>query len=342
MQNFKKVFQASILFVAVILIGSVLLIEMYLHSDLEYYQDNAYRDSLSGSLDFLIVGSCQGKYAFNPEVLDECLNCNSYNLCGIHTSPSGEIAMLSEEIDRNPVKNVVIDIDYDTLAYTTKGVHALGDLTTIPRLNSSAKRLKYFFCNVHLEDYPIMYSRFIKCGYCCLMRKALGTYKSEVSVEEKGHLSRESSDFVILEKDAPNVRQSKSLDTDIMENNDKKIEEMIRMCRDRDINVVMVMTPSTDNYVWTYSGWDTVYSQVQNIADACGVNFLDFNLYREKSSILHDENSYQGLWHLSAEGSKVFTKELTEVFKLLNDGEDVAPLFYGSYEEVLSNSRYCY
>lgn len=340
MLSFKKIVFTITLFVVLITVGSAFFIESFLVSDMEYYQDNSYRDSLSGTLDFLIVGSCQGKYAFVPKVIDKELNSTCYNLCGIHTSPSGEIAMLNEEIDRNPVKNVIIDINYDTLAYTTKGIHALGDITTIPRIHGHVNRIKYFFSNVHPEDYSVLYSTYLKNGYTYCLSKVLGSYESGVNIQEKGHWSRNSSNFVILEKDAKQKKQSETISTEIIENNDQKIEKMIKMCIDRQINVYLVMTPSTDNHIWTNKGWDTIHSQIQEIADKYDVVFIDFNLYKDKSKILHDENSFEGLWHLADEGSIKFTIMLTNVIKKVNCGEDISSLFYHNYNEVLANSRY--
>ena len=335
---FKKILPACLSFILIVFVVSYAIIRPFLFSDAEDFLDNSLRDSLAGTLDYLVVGSCQGKYAFVPEILDEELGCTSYNLCGLHMSPNGKFAILSEELERNPVKNVIIDIDYDQLSYTTRGIRALGDISLLPRLGVS--RVEYFFKNVHPEDYHNIYSEYLFRGIMYQGKKLLGQETSAVNPSEKGHRSSESTDFTIKPENCIKTRQSEQLKTEIVENNDEKLSSLISVCKEKGINVILIMPPSADNYVWTYSGWDEIRKNLLEIAEQNDVQYLDFNLFKEKNVLLNDKESYQDLWHLSVEGSKVFTERLCDVLKDIENGKDVSEQFYGSYEEVLQHSPY--
>ena len=335
-----KTVTASILFLSLVVTGSLFFIMYYLNSEAKDCEDINLRNSLAGNLDILVVGSCQGKYAFVPSVIDDKLDACSYNLSGIHMSHAGEYAMLEEELCRNPVELVVIDIDYDVLSYTTKGVKALGEITLIPRLAGGRKKIEYFFRNVHIEDYKVLYSSYMSYGLTAFIGNLVGTYESAVDSEAKGYYSRECNDQTIPDDKCSQFKNSNQLCTEILENNNEKVAALIELCRSYGTDVVMCMTPASDSFVWEYNGLDEIYANVSAIADEYDVDYFDFNLLKNKSEILNDAESYEGKAHLSDTGSKIFTEEFCEILKKRENGENIKDLFYGSYEEAKENSPY--
>ncbi len=331
----------SILIAALgVIVCSAVMIGIFFRSELFYYQDIALRDKLAGTVDTIVIGSCQDKFGFVPKVLDEELGCVSYNLSGIHAPLYGQIALMEEDLSRNPVDRVILGVDYDTLAYTSKGIKAIGDTKIIPRLNTPAERLCYFFRNIHIEDYDIIYSQYINAGLVCTKGLLTGNRPQGVPYEARGHYSLPANDMSLVSDDPAAEYQTFSLETDIIEDNDRLLSDLIRLCKDKGADVIMVMTPASDSYVWTYGGWDTVHGQLKQIADENDIMFLDFNLYKSKGELFDDRTSYEDKWHLSDTGSEVFTREFSDILKKVESGEDVTGLFHEDYETALKCSPY--
>ncbi|MBR5361513.1 MAG: hypothetical protein IK123_11555, partial [Lachnospiraceae bacterium] len=282
----------SIIIAAVmVVVSSAIMLSLFFRSELFYYQDIALRDDLAGSVDMYVIGSCQDKFAYVPAVMDEELSCVSYNLSGIHAPLYGQIALMEEEIERNPVKNIIIGADYDTLAYTSKGIKAIGDTKIIPRLRTPMERLRYFIKNIHIEDYDIIYSTYINGGLVCAKAYLTGQKLSGVPYDDRGHYTLPANDMSLAPGTEAEAYRTSSLETDIIEDNDKLLSDLIGLCKSKGANVMIVMTPSSDSYVWSYDGWDIVHSQIEQIAEENDIIFLDFNLYRTRNELLDDKTS---------------------------------------------------
>ncbi len=340
MRTSNRGITAILLAAVMVIVSSALMIGLFLRSELFYYQDIKLREELAGTVDTIVVGSCQDKFAFVPSVLDEELGSVSYNLSGIHAPLYGQIALMEEELSRNPVERVIIGVDYDTLAYTSKGIKAIGDTKIIPRLITPLERAKYFFSNIHIEDYDIIYSQYTNAGLVCTKAWITGQKLAGVPYEARGHYCLPANDMSLVSNDPISEYQTYSLETDIIENNDKLLKDLIGMCKEKGAEVMMVMTPAADSYVWTYDGWDVVHGQLKQIADENDIVFLDFNLYKTKNDLFDDKISYEDKWHLSDVGSEVFTREFSDIYRKVDAGDDVTELFYEEYEQALKHSPY--
>ena len=340
MRCFKKCLIASALFLCIVSVFSAFFLHEFFSSECLSCLDSAARQELSGSLDMLIVGSCQGMNGFNTKIIDEELGVNSYNLCGNHMSPAGEVAIIEEELARNPVKYVIIDIDYDTLSYTNKDVKASGNLETVPRLSGLGKKLSFFLKNIRYEDWDVVYSTYLYNGILTAIDKVNGTYTSAVDRENKGFTVKKAVDQTLDSENILDLKNSQKINTAVVENNDNKLRNLIDICIDSGAKVLLVTTPSSDSYVWLYDGWDELHSNVAEIADEFDVEYIDFNLLKNRNEIFDDAVSFRGKWSLADTGAEAFSLEFSKIFNLRENGMDISDLFYETYEQAKNNSVY--
>ncbi len=118
-------------------------------------------------------------------------------------------------------------------------------------------------------------------------------------------------------------------------------DDMIDMCLQRDIRVIIAVVPVSDNYIWEYSDLDVFVDWVRTRFCGKDVEFYDFNLIKNRYEVLSDADCYgSDPHHMSGKGAKAFSAEFSKIVKLAAEGEDVSPLFYGSYADMINDSPY--
>ena len=80
MQTFKKVISSILVTVIVFAATSVVMIESWVNSEYTYFLDRNLRKQLAGQIDCIIIGASHAHLGIDTRVMDEKLDCFSYNL----------------------------------------------------------------------------------------------------------------------------------------------------------------------------------------------------------------------------------------------------------------------
>jgi len=83
-----------------------------------------------------------------------------------------------------------------------------------------------------------------------------------------------------------------------------------------------------------------VLSPVTDAPKKYDIPLFDFNLLKSRYELFSDETSFSDDNHLSEEGAEIFSGVMADVLHRHRAGEDVSPLFYESYRDVIRNSVY--
>ena len=110
MRNFRRAL-CSVLAVLVCfsLITAVIVFPYYAWGTYPY-QDAKARKDMAGQFDLLVSSASQGLRAIDPRALDDALGCTSYDLGAPLQTMYGRYLFLKEELDRNPVKTVILEL----------------------------------------------------------------------------------------------------------------------------------------------------------------------------------------------------------------------------------------
>ena len=336
MRSFKKVMVSVITIVVLFSLISAVIICPYINSETFYYEDKDLRANLSGTLDYLIIGSSHGLSAFKTSVLDEELGCNSYNLSGGMMTFAARKFLLQKELERNPIHTVVIEVSHNALTSENDDGYGEGDSAFLPRLDSFSERVRYLVKSVKIDDWLNIYSK--------LFIQGLSYYKHRgtiaVDYAAKGYHAKETRDITLSENLIAEKYNSGMISTAFTDYNIRYLEQMIACCKDHDARVIIAVVPIADVSIWGYNNIDDFDIWLKNFCVENDCECYNFNLLRDRYQLFNDATSFYDGAHLSDPGATVFTRAYVDIIQKTDKGEDVSPLFFNNYEELKKFSPY--
>lgn len=339
MHNFKKSLKSSLIFlISLFLVISFIIFPCFQNGS--NYNDSAARQKLSGELNYIFSGASHALAAFNTDIIDEKLNVCSWNLSTSSASLNGRKTLLENELKRNRVNTVVIDISYDTLSRSQKDENATGEPMIICKLDNNAERIKYLIKNVSLfnGDYENVTSIFLRYGLKAWMAKLSGEFGT--LQKNKGFMPDPSVDVTLSENMIKPLQKRDRIQTNYLAENIEALKQTIKLCQEYDAKVILAVVPISEARIWKCSGWDVFSETVKSISEQNNCIFLDFNLIKTRFEIFDDRYSFNNETHLSETGAKAFSEAFSDVILKINNGENVSDLFYSSYNEMIDNSSY--
>ncbi len=356
MRDSKKAILVSVITVLIVAIASVVLIEPYYITETFATCDRPYRDSVEGELDYLIIGSSHALTGFYMPIIDEELSCNSLNLSGGVMPWRAREEILKKEVNRNPVKTVVIEIAYN--AVDRDIYDAEGNAYLLPRLDSAKSRITYLLKNETLDNYGTIYSHSLRNGLHVAVHMAYLTYKNigtspkklynilidgckDVDFSKKTNGIRgKGEDLTLSYDEIKESYNSNKISFKDATDNFEQIDKMVNICRENNAEVIFVVTPIADRVIWKYDNWDAFYDVTKDLGEKYSSKVYDFNLLKDRYALFSDSKSFSDDHHMCEEGAKAFTEEYCKIMNKINAGEDVSNLFYSSYEEMKADSPY--
>lgn len=352
MHNFKKYLASFLVFCLVLSTVSTVIIYIFFHTESAPYQDIELRNELAGTIDTLLLGSSEGQVALKSKIIDEELGVRSYNLCGSACPPSGIKALLGEEIDRNHLKTVIIDIG-SFLHYDYIDSVSEGEIKVIPRLGDNSKKLKYMIENVWINNYSYLYATYMNNGISTFKNLILGSYVPAVTGKSEADFDKNVNGEDVTAKDLSMDKteilkkfvQDKTCDKETFWKkpelrNYKLLKEIVEMCKCRNIQVILVFVPATESRIWINGNFETEREFYNDFAKENKCIYLDFNLMKDRGNYLSDKTSFKDHFHLSESGSLSFTKYFCSILSKIHSGEDVSDMFYSSYDEAIKHFEY--
>ena len=249
--------------------------------------------------------------------------------------------LLKKEIERNPVKTVIIDMSYETLTRIESEEHAEGNSVTFAKLDSLSERMKFLIQSVPLNDWPYIYTyHFLPDGLEYAIGIIRGNVKPHnVEYSEKGFLPRKINNIEFSKKEAVEQHNSKQLNTNFRKQNQKKLEKIIELCKKNKINIILAVAPVSDTRIWEETEQDKFLDYAKKFSKKQECVFLDFNLLKNRYELFNDKESFFDVQHMSEKGANIFTKEFCNIIKK-SETEDVSKYFYDSYEDMKKDSPY--
>lgn len=330
MRSFKKLAVSVLGFVLCAALLSGLIMWPYFTGRAYDYEDAEVRDSLSGSLDTLVSGASQAYVAFDPAVYDAARGTQSYNLSGSLMPMTARSFLLHEEIERNPVRTVFIELSFDTMARDRNTETPEGNLYALPRMGA---RLPFFRAAFRPREYPQVYADTLYRGLKSWEARLCGD-PPKVSNDYRGLHLREAVDLSMDAQEFAGSHATHELNETRQPENEQLLSEMIEDCQARGIEVVIFVTPVTDRIVARYSNLSALCDWYRSFAEEKGCGYLDFNLHRERATLFPNDTAFADDNHLSPSGSAAFTAELARLAQALEEGQDVSGSFYDSYAQL--------
>lgn len=342
MNNFKKALKTTALFLVILTILNFLITEPYFASENDFYQDAKEREALAGSVDYVVIGASHSFRAFKPDVLDEGLGVNSYNLSCSDMTTAGRYELLSLELERNPVDTVVFEVSFDTIRRDRDVEGLEGDLYMISRLGSMRLRVPYFFKNIRLREYVQTYYFYLEKTVKYLKKIPRGKFAWENQSKRvyKGYAAYLDDDREAIDTDYEKIYNTYEFGETICEDNVKDVEKCIQLCKSKGIRVILVTVPISKSTMCSSTNLDVFREWYAAYAAENDLEFYDFNLLKNRDELFYDEVSFQSANHLSDVGAQTFSECFVDVMKMVDAGEDVSSLFFKTYKEYDQSQEY--
>ncbi len=335
MRSFSRALVSTLaFFLCAILLGALVCLPLLTgHSG---YSDAARRDALAGQLDLLISGASHGTNAFVPDLLDEALGTRSYNLSGFRASLKGRYALLEQELARNPVKTVVLEISSDCFTRDPAAEKGKGEAMTIARLSGWKNKLRYMrqtlsFFNGDYDNVCCMLLGYGIHGWLGML-----TGSTDGAAESRGWWAFPASDVSMDPSELPAPEEMDTLQNTWYPELTEEFADILRLCRAEGAEVLVVVTPLPESSLLRNEGWDVFREKLASLCAENGCPLLDFNLKKDREAWLSDKTGFQDGSHLSAAGAAAFSRVFAETLSSMKT-EDVRPLFYDSYAEALAH-----
>lgn len=340
MRNFRKTIITILCFFVACTIISFCMIAPYFITKPYYYQDSQERAELSGTINYIISGASHALGDLNPQIIDEILDVDSYNLSGSLMTMQGRYALLQKELSRNPVDTVVLELSYNSMS-RTEGFE--GDYYVLGRWESIPEMCSFFFSAISPKDYGKAYYHALHDGVESVAYFIMGETFCGDRGSLKGFLPGTTGDLDVslsIEKQKEEYN-TKTIDTEITEYNDYYLNKIIDICKEKDIEVILIATPLSNSMICRTKNLDEIRDNYQRLADKEKLSFIDFSLLKDRDDFLDDHVSYRiDECHLTDEAAEAFSRRYAEVMKELSQGKDITEEFYISYAEMESHKPY--
>lgn len=304
----------------------------------EFYQQE--------DIDSLFLGSSLVFCGYDPRILDEKWEENTYLAATPVQKIDGGYYLLKEAIKKNELKTVYVDMFYR-------------HFRDVPEERTEA-HMEYIYCisdymknNRNRFEFLINASGYDRYGDSFFIPSRYGNYLLDLNRFERIVKSKRSEAYVNYEAPGGFYKGAMfnlgsvgnpNMVGKLQENNFAVIEEevisqysldyldkMVELCKEEDIRLVLVATPITDLFIQSVGNYDVYYNYMREYAQKNEIEYYDFNLC--KVDVLNFEREdFLDTIHLSGVGNEKYTRVFADV--MLNYSEEEREnLFYKSVEE---------
>lgn len=343
MKTFRKLLFSVLIFVLTILVVSASIIYPLLSSEWEHCFDSKNRERLSGTINLLICGASQGMNHYNTHIIDEKL-CTCYNISGPAMTWSAKAMLLEEELLRNDVKYVIIDISHNSLMQEPS---VSGEYYALPRI-SQDKQLQYFFTRISFLQQFELYGKLMNEGSRYLASAILGesnllgtTNKiNNCNYSDKGFRYAETTNIALIGEEIVQNYKIKKIDTHFPSYNMYYLNQMISSCKEHGAQPIIVESIASDRLNWEYDGMQNLHNYLFDYCKEKDCLFIDANLLIKRFSVFSDDSSFADDQHLSGEGATKYTEMFCNLLHLYENGTDISDMFYKTYDDMEKESPY--
>ena len=117
---------------------------------------------------------------------------------------------------------------------------------------------------------------------------------------------------------------------------EEKLLEFKALCEEQGTQLLVMFGPDLTVYRLAVYGYVQKFESVAEFCQQNGIDFCDFTLARPEFLPVMDD-SYFDVFHLNGEGSRFFSRKLSEYLNLYLAGKPVDHLFYASQQEALEH-----
>lgn len=305
------------------------------------------------NIDTIFVGSSHVYRTIVPSIMDEALDCYTFNAGSSAQAMDGSFAMIKEIDKYHDLRHVYLEV-YCGIAVgvnneereTMTATYIVSDY-----MRPSMRKVDYLLnasSKKHWINSFIVARRnwtyFFNADYVknLVIKKSSDDYKSYVWTKkedateyyvERGFVANEG---IIQEGKYWTANSLEPISTSKIQGSDweKSLIEVIEYCKRNNIEITLFVAPEPEWTIVAKQNYQDYYQFLQEFADENEVELYDFNLCSREYFDATDRSLFLDVDHLNALGAEVFSELAGKVFAgELEKGE----VFYNTYNEKLEN-----
>lgn len=307
-----------------------------------YEQDN---------IDILFVGSSHCYRSFIPEILDNnAEGLNTFNAGTSSQALDGSYMIIQEAAKHNDLKHIYLELYFNVAFSSYKDREQLTQTYIIADyLHPSLTKIEYLL-NASSKKHYInsfiiarrSWEKLLDIKYIgdLISKKQTKTYKDygyEYITGDaewyagKGFVANtgEIQGWNMFLEGEWNSFDFSNISNDWVHT----LGDIISFCNTKGISLTLVSAPMSNFYLSGGGNYDVYIDLVNNIIKDTNVDYLDFNLCKEKY-IPNVSELFKDVDHLNYEGAQIFSKVFLDY---LNGVVSKEELFYASYEEKIES-----
>lgn len=342
-RGIKVIFGVFIIISAVFVINSVLSYILIddLDDEVRYAMHELYEQE---EIETLFLGSSHVFCGYDPRILDEISGENTYLAATPVQKVDGSYYLLKEALKNNQIKKVYLDmfyLQYRDIPAERGSIQMQWIYCITDNMKNNWNRIEFLLNASDCENYIEGFLPSARYGNYLLDRKRIErVIKSKRSSEYINYENVPSAfykgAYVIpggvgnpeMIADLDNLEVAESI---ISEYSLKYLNKIVELCKEEEIELVLVTTPFTDFYVQALGNYNTFYAYMKEYAKTNAIEYCDFNLCRPELLVM-EKDDFVDYHHLSGKGAVKYSTVFAEMMASY-DKMERQELFYDSVQE---------
>ncbi|MBQ9032210.1 MAG: hypothetical protein IJ106_12265 [Parasporobacterium sp.] len=292
--------------------------------------------SAGNQFDLVVLGASESMWGADSEVLTRDTGMNTCILASERCDYAGKYEMLKAFLAKDVPDLVILDASNTSLVRdndTLKEVYLTKVNGLFAKIGTTFRRFSFWE-----DEYDTAFAEVLNSGVKSWGTVFDGTY--EEIFRRHGYEPQYYSTLTEDPKDIAAIRDIWETDLDFDDAAPEMIREIIRLCKEYGVDLMIITFPVSAQSNWTFSGWDKFHGVMTGLAEETDVPYYDFNLLENRSDYYPDATCFRDFEHLNADGAAVFSAMVAELVNCRKAGTPYPYRFYDSYEEAKEHSYY--
>ena len=346
-RGIKVIFGVFIIISAVFVINSVLSYILIddLDDEVRYAMHELYEQE---EIETLFLGSSHVFCGYDPRILDEISGENTYLAATPVQKVDGSYYLLKEALKNNQIKKVYLDmfyLQYRDIPAERGSIQMQWIYCITDNMKNNWNRIEFLLNASDCENYIEGFLPSARYGNYLLDRKRIErVIKSKRSSEYINYENVPSAFYkgaYVIPGGVGNPEMIADLDNlEVAENiiseySLKYLNKIVELCKEEEIELVLVTTPFTDFYVQALGNYNTFYTYMKEYAKTNAIEYCDFNLCRPELLVM-EKDDFVDYHHLSGKGAVKYSTVFAEMMASY-DKMERQELFYDSVQEKMDD-----
>lgn len=302
-------------------------------------------------IDTLFIGSSLCQTSFDPYIFDEEMGVQSFNMGTPLQAMPQTVRALKTAIADHELKTVIFGMGFSTLKYEPveeaeltfekarakekggiKGIWESMKYIFSKDVRTGENSINYLFPWLYnREDFsPSTMKRNASLKLAAIRERFSGKKAERNQPYHKGYVNEthHTVDYAYKWDGCSYRFYDREFDTDML----KEFEKMITLCKQNDIDLIVVNTPHpTFDVISCYEFYAENENEFQKLCEKHGIDYYDFSL--AKSTVYQAKpEEFADHEHLNQEGAESFSKQLSAFLLRREKGENLKQHFYNAKE----------